>query len=783
MLATWLAAAGLTASAHQPHDVVDFVAVSPGFATDGIVLASRYPDQNWRSSEISISTDGGVNWTAAFRGLGYLGGLSDLRLSTDFPTDGLALVTSQGDGAWITTDGAASWRQVLDDDKVLVRGAVAHDGTGPVLIVAESGVGLLRSADLGATWTPVGGPIATEEMAAFGDDVAVTGDASVFVSTDAGLTFTETALGTRTYDVAVADGAVAVALDLGVLLSVGGAAFDLLREMPDTIRVVGLSPGWPADPTIYAAQQLDAALHVSEDGGATVERFDIGIKLSDQSSEHFYSVRFSGTYAEDGVAFASMYEGLIGTRDFGRTWWQSDTRPPGVINALEVSPDYPTDGVVLVASYDAGMWVSRDGGDSYTIENDDLHLSSIYDVDTAYEADGSVVSILALNSHVVWGHAPAYVWEYNALPAEAEYTSRAAFSPNYAEDGVVLVGTRLGGMYRTVDRGETWTAVTEPFEAVSAVSFAPDATTVLIGLKSGEVRLSTDAGLTFAVAPGIEVAAEPAWIDSGPNGFLVGTGLGLFTSVDGVTFAQVSEVEGIIHQVVVAADGTRFAGVRGGGLFRSDADGPFVQVGAGLTDINSPYEYATSPDFANDGTIFASIDALLFRSRDRGETWEQVGMSEIRYEEDSQAVLPVLTSIPRQLASCQVVALVEPGGYLELAFTGNGAAVLGVTRDDLGEAEVTIDGDVVGTIAQGGVETYQVEHLRITDLEPGIHTIRVTPTGVLPVEIDAIDVLVPLAAPLPEDTGEPNVDTDGGDDTDDEVEPPDDDKGCNCASG
>ena len=64
-----LFAVALVAAAHQPHDPMSALDVSPAFASDGLVIGLRYPNQNWRPREVTVSQDGGVNWSNAFPGM------------------------------------------------------------------------------------------------------------------------------------------------------------------------------------------------------------------------------------------------------------------------------------------------------------------------------------------------------------------------------------------------------------------------------------------------------------------------------------------------------------------------------------------------------------------------------------------------------------------------------------------------------------------------------------------------------------------------------------------
>jgi uncharacterized protein (TIGR03437 family) len=77
-------------------------------------------------------------------------------------------------GVWRSRDNGAIWTPLTDDQPSLAMGAIAIDPTNPNIIYAGTGeshlsgdsyygAGLLKSADGGATWTRIAGPISTSE--------------------------------------------------------------------------------------------------------------------------------------------------------------------------------------------------------------------------------------------------------------------------------------------------------------------------------------------------------------------------------------------------------------------------------------------------------------------------------------------------------------------------------------------------------------------------------------------------------------------------------------------
>jgi WD40 repeat protein len=769
------------ALAHQPHDVVSQVAVSPALARDGFVLVVRSPNQNWRPVELAASRDGARSWQQAIRGLTSSSLPVDVDLSPDFEADGVALVTTAGDGAWLSSDGARTWSRLTTPEDALLGGAIAREPSGGlVLLAAPATGGLSRSTDGGAGWTSLPGP-PVSGLAASGSGVITASGRVVAVSSDGAATFSAWELDGRVSSVAVGDGTFAVTTPTGVW-RLSGADPVRAPGFPAGVTRVGLSPG--AAPELLATAPLDAAVYRSVDGGDTVERVALPVGLSPQSDDHFSVIAFSGTYAADRTVLLGTFEGLLVSNDGGSTWWESDTRPPGVINALAVSPEFPDDRALLVASYDAGMWASLDGGRRFSIRNDDLYLSSVYDVAFA-QVPGGVEAMLAGNAQVYLGRPPFDGWTRLALPAEADYTTRVALSPRWADDGVALAGTRANGVWRTSDGGATWAQVFPERDAISGLAWGPDGRTVLAGTERGRLWRSEDDGGSFVLGSDAALGGSVVWVEAGPDGFLVGAATGAFESPDGAALAPIDGLSGPVQQVAVAPDGTRFVSMRGGDLWRAAPGEAFAVVDPALTEHGTVSELAISPAYPADGVVFAALDEALWRSTDGGDHFERMGMARVRYEEDAQALVPRNVEVREPGASTTGIEILRPSDEVTLVVRCTGFEVLGATGPDLGTADVWLDGALAGSIDQRGAAAQQVAQWASGPLPEGVHELRLVPTGSWDVHLDAVDVLRPVPPLPPADSGQAHTgdgpDPHTGAPTDPTTKPgPPIDGGCGC---
>ncbi|MCA9490959.1 MAG: hypothetical protein KC621_13615 [Myxococcales bacterium] len=792
----------LTASAawaHHPHDPTERVDLSSGPGASGVILATRLPSQNWRPYDLMRSEDFGVSWQSSFRGLDNASDITDLDLSPDFDADGVGMVTTLEEGAFVSVDFGRSWEHVLDDVPVGA-GAVVHDGLGPILLVAQTGGALLRSEDLGVTWTAVTTPALVGALTGSGSWAAYSVGSVYYWSDDAGLTWQSEDVGADIVTLDVAQGVRAAGTAQGLYIAQGPLPFSL-SGMSGPVSTVSVSPAWAQGDRVVIATGLLIGAYVSTDGGATMALQPIRVVPSDQSSQHFYTNRMSRGFDTDRTVLVSMFEGLFGSRDAGGSWTEFDTRPPSMLTTIAISPTYADDHTVLIGSYDSGVWYSTDGGDSFTMKNRSLPRASAYDMQVGKDTDGNLVSVIAMRDKVIGGGEPFDTWVQLGNNVTG-YPTRLRLSPDWTNDGVALLGLRVPGIYRTADHGNTWTSITGVTPAISDLVFDEDARVVLAGMVNGALLRSTDGGQSFTpVPPFTPVVEEPVFVDRCPGSFLVGMASGVYTSVDGTSFQQDTDprLGGVVHEVACGPDGTRFVSMRTGELYRHDpgASG-WIEVGSGMTEYGPPSEIVVSPTFDRDHTVFASVDEWLYRSTDGGDTYLRIGIAPLRYEEDAQAVVNTASGMVFDGGESIGAGLrLHVGETVEILVRGIGIDWLGSTGG--GTAQVELDGAVVDTVDTSGPEAFQQVLWSVRGLADEGHHVRITCLTDT-VTFDAFDVW-PYLPPVPppdtgtEETGTPTdtgtvTDTDTGSTTTD-TDPPstdgtttDDDEGhgCGCAT-
>jgi photosystem II stability/assembly factor-like uncharacterized protein len=667
--------------AHIPHDPVLAFAVSPDFARDRTVFVAVDSEMHFRSADVLKSTNGGKTWVKLPAGLENRAPITSLSVSPGYLEDRAVVATTDGDGVFEYRANRATWLPLnagLPELRVVdVRSATSPDG-GTVVFVTLKGGGLYvneRQRGVDAAWVP--GLSRTIRVTALAvspdyrlDATIAAADASgrLWLSRDAGRGWTD--LGQPT---AAAINGIAISPGFatrgeifltsnvsGILRSRdSGRSFDVVRAgLPDQpLSAVTVSPNYSVDGTIFCTG-IEKAVYRSVDRGDTWTFFESGaIDTNQAQGPEMKSLVVSPGFATRPVVFLVAFDGLFRSDDGGRHWAEIQTRR-GAINGVAVSPGFVTDGTVLATLYGGqGLYASFDRGATWspasgTITRDRGH---VYLMDVAFTPGvaGRPQWIASQNHYAMWiTDDGGGMWRRIGLPSWPDATISAmeiAVSPGYASDGTILVATRWDGILRSVDRGVTWTAaremVPEPVTSVAMSPAFPSDGVALAGTRDGKIWRTVDAGVTWhrvggdtvVRLPGVDfvmLALSPAFEHD--RLAVAGTNNGLWVSRDGGVTWQVASHDAvgrgrIVDQVRFSPDYARdrllFVSVRGRGLYRcASTDFTFKRIAASLLRRHIQLtEFAFSPRFESDRTMFGVSRADVYRSLDAGVSWQRVG--------------------------------------------------------------------------------------------------------------------------------------------------------------
>ncbi|MEO8663238.1 MAG: YCF48-related protein, partial [Bryobacteraceae bacterium] len=208
-----------------------------------------------------------------------------------------------------------------------------------------------------------------------------------------------------------------------------------------------------------------------------------------------------------------------------------------------------------------------------------------------------------------------------------------AFSPAYAADRTIFIAGR-GGMFRTTDGGDSWAPIGPlpgaPMNDVAlSPAFASDNTMLAITL-SNQIWKSTNRGdsWTQMAAPAASltvVSFNPAYPTQ--RGILLGTAnSGLYRSTNlAASWTQalpgINKVTSIVYSPQYVTDGTIWIGTFGGGVYLSTTSGAsFAASNTGITNL-SVNSIVASPTYSADTTVFLATTTGVFRSSNGGSSW------------------------------------------------------------------------------------------------------------------------------------------------------------------
>ncbi|NIQ57567.1 MAG: hypothetical protein GWN71_30500, partial [Gammaproteobacteria bacterium] len=510
---------GLNWTANYSVTAQSGVAYSPDFGADGVAFAGG-------SGGLYRTVDGGAHWTEVLTRP-----VAALAVSPQFGADGTLF--AGGEGLYVSTDGGTSWvSATVAPDSPYVRALAISPAFGvDRALFAGTSSGLYRSGDGGASWEAVAGypglPVLSLALSPGWPDhpvLLVGTDLGVYRTTDGGATWAR-GKGLATMDtrpLAYSPGAgllLTGARNDGVFGSTDGGSSWLPMGLQgggwyDRIPDVVISPNYAADGTLFAAWasgvSIGGAIYRTTDGGATWE--------SVYSTDYVGGLAISPRFADDRTVYAAGSSSrVVRSTDGGETWdavgtWPSDAYPG--ITRVALPPQYPTDGTVFAGG--RGLWRLPPDGTEWQLASgldEDYTVGSIA-VSPDYASDGTLLATASWvapdgqQRHAVFRSTDGGLgWQLAdaGLPAR-EPMRGVTFSPHYATDRTAYA-TSDGQLYRSLDGGQSWTAVGAPAEWPDLHDVAVDET--------GRVHAASSAGVWRYTTPAQDMIVDGGFEASG----------------------------------------------------------------------------------------------------------------------------------------------------------------------------------------------------------------------------------------------------------------------------
>jgi len=190
--------------------------------------------------------------------------------------------------------------------------------------------------------------------------------------------------------------------------------------------------------------------------------------------------------------------------------------------------------------------------------------------------------------------------------------------------GHIFAGNR-SGVFRSVNNGDNWSLVNTGLKNAGTSSFAINNSNGNIfagSADSGVFRSMNNGDNWMAVNTGLtNTKVQSLAINPTTRDIFAGTAAGVFRSLDnGDNWRAVNAGLTNVQSLAINSSGHIFAGTASGGVFRSMDNGDnWTPVNAGLTNTN-----VQSLAINSSGHIFAGTSGGVFSSMDNGNTWMHV---------------------------------------------------------------------------------------------------------------------------------------------------------------
>jgi len=426
------------------------------------------------------------------------------------------------------------------------------------------------------------------------------------------------------------------------------------------VQGVAVSPNYADDATVFARSYRQGLFH-STDGGAHWTA--LGEHYAEEPEDRrLETLVLSPAYATDSTLWAAMSgldrNALLASTSGGNTWQELMS---GEAEVLALSPAFAEDGTAFVSFRGLGLLHTTDGGHTWEAANAGLlYENAAFTALTLSPSFAQNRTLYALPSWWTEGSQAARLYRSTdggnswqglqaGLPSESRLTALSLL-----DDDALLLGTEDGGIYRVAADDLDWAAVVgkegmvQPYEVdVNALAISPNYArdrTLYAGSAAAGVFLSTDGGLHWQETGFPARGSDPDLFhlilspDYPQDRTLFATaGWQPYRSTDGGNSWQalgwglpaVFPISALAISPAYGQDRTVYAGGNylDPRIFLSTDGGESWQAsGQGLPESSSGVDaLAFSPGYATDHTVYVWLkNRGLYRSTDRGASWEQV---------------------------------------------------------------------------------------------------------------------------------------------------------------
>ena len=421
----------------------DFVLTIAVHPTDPQILYAGTAANTYKS------VNGGATWTKLLLGTGLSISGSELVIAPSDPNT----IYSAGPDWWRSTDGGRTWDGPVAEPPHMHAAAV--DPANPNVVFAGGGEGIHRSTDGGFTWSLTYELPVLDHLRALAIDptdpsrmYAGAYFSSTYRSLDGGRSWSPYSDGLPpnewVMDVDVlADGSAAVA---GIRYfgffrrTAEASAWSAHHEglIGSNIRALATPPS--GGPTVYAGATLQGVFR-SRDNGASWQAVGLAGREINSLAVH---------PSRDATVYAATSDGLYKSTNAGSSWRLLHRIPYEDHMAVAIAPSKPS--VAYAATFDGGVFRSGDGGTTWrklSLDQYSVVLSLAVHPErpgTVYAGTRFLSVVRSTDGGKTWRVRDSFCSGCDPLQIAIDSTRpRIAYA---AHDG--------GGLIRTTDSGKTW---------------------------------------------------------------------------------------------------------------------------------------------------------------------------------------------------------------------------------------------------------------------------------------------------------------------------------------
>jgi photosystem II stability/assembly factor-like uncharacterized protein len=328
--------------------------------------------------------------------------------------------------------------------------------------------------------------------------------------------------------------------------------------------------------------------------------------------------------SKPGTVFAATTEGFWMTSDGGRTWALT-TQKSLEINSVTVHPADPNK--IFIGTNNYGIMVSNDGGKNFYQANENFTSRLTYTITADREMPNRLYATTRNTAtgggFVFISNNSGQTWE-QTKSLDVARIAPFAFLQDSVNANNIYLGTNVG-VFRSLDRGITWTQITAPKPVVKKKATATKKKTVVKPVAVPVVDPMAPV-LIPALVDNVKVLAST---EDGKNGIFAGTDTGLYRTYDLTKgWEKIQFGAGIDQSIFVVfvspnSPGTIWVGTAASGVIVSRDDGKTWSRVDGIPPnipVSSINVNPNKPEL-----MYVGTSQTFYVSKDGGRNWTRRG--------------------------------------------------------------------------------------------------------------------------------------------------------------